>query len=262
MPFALPERDRPGHTGRRRDEDAVARDLLDAPRRRAEQERLAGPRLVDHLLVELADTAAAVDEIHAEKTAIRNRPRIGHRQPAGTAAASDDAGGAIPDDARSELGELVGRIAAREHVEHVLELRPREIREWVRATHELVQVVDRDLLVCCDRDDLLREDVEWVARDDGLFDLAFEHALHHHRRLEQIRAVFREDASLRHGVQLVPGATDTLQAARNGLRRLDLDDEVDRSHVDAELERRRGDETRDLPRLQQLLDLDALLACD
>ena len=57
---------RPAHRGRR-DEDAVARDLLDPPRRGAEHEGLALPRLVDHLLVELADTAAAVDEMDAEE---------------------------------------------------------------------------------------------------------------------------------------------------------------------------------------------------
>ena len=56
------------------------------------------------------------------------------------------------------------------------------------------------------------------------------------------------------------GAADALQPARDGLRRLDLHDEVDRAHVDAELERRRRDEARDLALLQQLLDLDALLA--
>jgi hypothetical protein len=51
-----------------------------------------------------------------------------------------------------------------------------------------------------------------------------------------------------------------LQAARDRLRRLDLDDEVDGAHVDAELERRRGDEARDLASLEELLDLDPLLA--
>ena len=58
----------------------------------------------------------------------------------------------------------------------------------------------------------------------------------------------------------MPRAADALQAARDGLRALDLDHEVDRAHVDAELERGRGDEARDLPRLQELLDLDPLLA--
>ena len=57
-----------------------------------------------------------------------------------------------------------------------------------------------------------------------------------------------------------PGAADALQPARDRLRRLDLHDEVDRAHVDAELERRRRDEARDPPRLQVFLDLHALLA--
>ena len=80
--LALPERDRARDARRRRDEHPVARDLLDAPRRGAEQERLAGARLVDHLLVELADAAAAVDEVDAEQAAIRDRAGVRHREAA------------------------------------------------------------------------------------------------------------------------------------------------------------------------------------
>ena len=35
----------------------------------------------------------------------------------------------------------------------------------------------------------------------------------------------------------MPGPADALQAGGDGLRGLHLDDEIDRSHVDAELER-------------------------
>jgi hypothetical protein len=110
-----------------------------------------------------------------------------------------------------------------------------------------------------DRDDLLRQNVERVARDDGLLDGTFEHSLDDDGRLEQVGAELRKDAALGDGAEVVAGAPDTLQAARDGLRRLDLDDEIDRAHVDAELERGRRDETRNLSRLQQLLDLNALL---
>jgi hypothetical protein len=121
--LALPERDRSGHARCRRDQHAVARDLLDAPCGRAQQKRLPGPSLVDHLLVELADASAAVDEVHAEKTAVGDRARVRHSQPAHARPAADHAGGAVPDDPRLELRELVRRIAAGEHVEHVVELR-------------------------------------------------------------------------------------------------------------------------------------------
>ena len=40
----------------------------------------------------------------------------------------------------------------------------------------------------------------------------------------------------------VPGAADALQAAAHRTWRLDLDDEIDRAHVDAELEAASGDD--------------------
>jgi hypothetical protein len=136
--FALPERHRPRHAGRRRDEHAVARDLLDPPGRRAEHDHLARARLVDHLLVELADAAAAVDDEDAEEAAVGNRPRVRDRKPARALPPAHDAGRPVPDDARPELGELVRRVAAGEHVEHVLELCARQVCEWIRAAHERV----------------------------------------------------------------------------------------------------------------------------
>ena len=93
-----------------------------------------------------------------------------------------------------------------------------------------------------------------------LLDRAFAHRARDDRALEQVGAELREDAALRDRAQLVPGAADALQAARNRLRRLDLDHEVDGAHVDAELEARRGDEARDPARLQLLFDEHALLA--
>src|ERR1041385_2291783 len=68
--LALPERHRAGHAGRRRDEHAVAGDLLDPPGGGAEEERLPGASLVDHLLVQLAHASAAVDEVAAEEAAV------------------------------------------------------------------------------------------------------------------------------------------------------------------------------------------------
>src|SRR5437764_6422726 len=109
--LALPERDGAGQPRRRRDEDPVARDLLDPPRRGAEQERLAGARLVDHLLVQLAHAPAAVDEVDAVEAAVGDRARVRHREPARAAPAADGPGRAVPDHARAELGELVGGVA-------------------------------------------------------------------------------------------------------------------------------------------------------
>jgi hypothetical protein len=121
--LALPERGDPGQARRRRDEHAVARDLLDPPRRRAEDERLALPRLVDHLLVELADATAAVGEEDAEEAAVRDRPAFVTANRRAPVRPRIVPGGAVPDDSWPELRELVGRVAPGEHVEDVLELR-------------------------------------------------------------------------------------------------------------------------------------------
>ena len=120
--LAAPERHRAGHARRRRDEHPVARDLLDPPGGGAEQERLAGASLVHHLLVELADAAAAVHQVDAEEPAIGNRPGVRDCKASRPLPPSDDSRGAVPDDPRPQLGELVRRVAAGEHVEHVLEL--------------------------------------------------------------------------------------------------------------------------------------------
>ena len=196
----------------------------------------------------------------AEQAAVGNRARVRDRELPRAAPAADDAGGAVPDDPGPQLGELVRRVAAGEHVEDVLELDAREVGEVVGAADELVELVDRDLLVGADRDDLLSEDVERVAGDHGLLDRAGLHPLDDDGRLEQVGAELREDPSARDRRQVVARPAHPLEPARDRLRRLDLDHEVDRAHVDAELERRGGDEARDLPPLQQLLDLDPLLA--
>ena len=111
-----------------------------------------------------------------------------------------------------------------------------------------------------DRDDLLGEDVEGVARHDGRLDAALAHELDDDRALEEVGAELGEDAALRGVPDRVAGAADALQAAGDGLRRLDLEHEVDGAHVDAELERRRRHEARQVAGLQQLLHDRALLA--
>ena len=262
---ALPERHRARRARRRRDDHAVAADLLDPPGARAEQERLAGARLVDHLLIELAD-AAAVGQRDAEQPAIGDRAGVRDRQLARALARADRAADAVPDDPRAQLGELLRRVAPVEHVEHVLQQRARQLGVGVRARDERVEVVDREgarirvRRARRDRDDLLREHVERVAWDDGRLDLAVAHELADDRALEQVGAELREDPPLRDVADVVPGAPDSLQAAGDGLRRLDLQDEVDGAHVDAELERGGRDEAGQLAGLQQLLDDEALLA--
>ncbi len=170
-------------------------------------------------------------------------------------------GDAVPHDAGAQLPELLGRIAPVEHVEHVLQQLARELGVGVRAGDERVQLVHRDLLGRDgDRDYLLGQHVERVAGDDGRLDLTFVHPAHDDRALEQIAAELGEDPPAADLADAVTCAADALEAARDGLGRLDLQDEVDRPHVDAELQRAGGNQARELASLEELLDLRALLA--
>ena len=256
---ALPERRLGGLARRGRDDDAVDGDLLDAPRRRAEHEALADAALVHHLLVELAD-APAVGQEHAEEAAVGDRAAALHRDRCAPSRATDATFDAVPHDARSQTGEPIGRIAAREHVERLAERVVGEVGEVRAPAHERVQVVDAPLVDRARGDDLLREHVERVARVAHLLDEALAHAPHDDRGLEQVAAVLREDLAGARLADLVPGPADALDATRDRTGRLDEHDEVDGAHVDAELEAGRGDDAAQPALLQLGLDLHALLA--
>ena len=164
----------------------------------------------------------------------RDRPRVAPRL--------DRARDAVPDDPRPQLGELVGRVVAGEHPERRLEDVAPELGEVLRSAGERVEVVDGPRAVHRGRDQLLGEHVERVARDDRRLDRALVHEAGHDRGLEQVAAILREEDAARRLADLVAGPADALEATGDRAGRLDLDDEVDRSHVDAELERRGRDD--------------------
>ena len=260
-PIPAPERDRSGRAGRRRHHHPVAADLLDSPRRRAEQERLPRPSLVNHLLVELAD-AAAVREGHREQAAIGNGARVGHGQLAGAAPGPNRPGDAVPHDPRAQLAELGRRVAAVEHVEHVVELGARQLGIRIRAGDQRVEVVHRQGLLGRrgDGDHLLSQDVEGATGHHRRLDLAAAHAAHHDSRLQQVGAELGEDHPARDVVDAMARAPDALDPARHRLRGLHLDHQVDRAHVDTQLQARGGDQARQASGLEQLLDDQPLLA--
>ena len=258
--LAFPERHLGRLAGGGGDEHAVALDLLDPPGRGAQQEDLPLARLVHHLLVELAHAAAAVDQEDAVEAAVGDRPGVRDRDPLRALAGAQHPGRALPHDARAQLGELVRGVAAGEQVEHVLELLARELAVGVRAPHERVQLIDLQLLDRGHGDDLLAQHVERDARHARVLDLALEHAAGDRGRLHELAAEARVDAPARRRADGVAGAADALQAARHRARRRDLHHEVDGAHVDAELERRGGDDAGQRPGLERLLDLGAGLA--
>ena len=141
-PVAVPERHLARLAGRRRHHHPLEADVLDPPGGRPEQEGLARPALVHHLLVELADPGAVGQE-HAEQPAVGDGAAAGDGQPAGTVAGAQLAADAVPHDAGAQLAELLARVAAGQQVEHVDEQVVGEVGEGGAAADEGGQLVDR-----------------------------------------------------------------------------------------------------------------------
>ena len=241
-------------------------DLLDPPARRPERDHFADAALVDHLLVELADAAARLaglaDEEDAVQAPVRDRAAARDCHDAGIPPALDDAGHAIPEQARLQLREFVRRIRARQHRQHAFERLPGQRFVRCGATDDLGEVIDSPAVHDRHGDDLLGQDVERVARQARRFDVARVHPLRDDRALEQVAPVLREDDAAARRPDLVAGPADRWRPRATLRRALDLDHEVHGAHVDPELERARGDDGRQPAGLQLLLDRDALLAGD
>ena len=126
--------------------------------------------------------------------------------------------------------------------------------------HERLELINGDDIAAGDRDDVLREHVERVPDVARGLDRSRVHPLGERGGGEQIAAVLRKDDAGRRRIDLVPGASDALHARCDRGRRLDLDDQIDRPHVDAELERARGDQRADAAGLEIVLDAQPLLA--
>ena len=196
-------------------------DVLDPPGTRAEQEYVADPRLVHHLLVELADpvrvAAAGLalrrSQEHAEQAAVGDGAAAGHGQPLGARPAVQRAGGPVPDQPGPQLGEIVAGIAPGQHVQHGFQHRPGRLGERGGPPDELLQVTDRPVIHRGHRHDLLGQHVERVARErsDSIWPVA--HPLRDHRGLHQVALVLGEDHAAGDVAHLVPGAADALQAA-------------------------------------------------
>ena len=229
-----------GWPGRGGDDHAVARDLLDAPGRGAEQEHLALARLVHHLLVELADAPAAVGQEDAVEAAVGDRAGVRDREPRAPSRAPQGARRAVPHDARPQLGELVRRVAAR----RACRARSRAARASARGRGRRAGRARAARRRAAPRPTPWRRSAG-TARRAGCAARACARP-----RLRACRARPPRPRRARRGSAgrcaramasptEWPGAADALQPARDRAGRLDLHDEVDRAHVDAELERAR-----------------------
>ena len=172
------------------------------------------------------------------------------------------AGDPVPHESRSQLGELVAGVAPGEQVERRVVRAAGEGGERRRPSYDVEEVVGVPGVHRGGGDHLLGEYVERVGRHVQRLDAARAHPLDRDRRGDEVAAVLGEQHPARDLADLVAGPADALEGAGDRRRRLDLDDEVDRAHVDAELEAAGRDHAGEPTALQVVLDDRPLLLGD
>ena len=242
-------------------------DLGDPPAGRAQRDHVAGPRLVDHLLVEFAYPRGLFGfrtgcQVDGEQSAVGDRAAGGHRQPLRARPRGERARIAVVHQPRAQLGELGRRVLAGQQVQRRLERAARQRRERRAAPHRLEPEVGVQRLERAGGHGVLGQHVERVRRHPHRLDLAGQHPPHRHRAADQVGAVLRKQHALRDLADLVARPADALQPAGHRRRRLHLDHQVDRAHVDAQLQAGGGDDGLEPSGLEVVLDQRALLLAD
>ena len=243
-------------------DDPVAGDIGHPPGRGAEQEGVPGTGLVNHLLVQLAESRSVGPEVDREHAAVGNRAGVHPHEQGCPAPGRQHTAPAVPGQARPQVGELLRRIPADQHVEHRGEHAAGQAVVRAGPPRHGKEIVDAPLPVAAHRDDLLSQHVERVLGHPHRLDRT---ALHLHRRhgaLQQVAAELGEDQAAAALADRMTGAAHALQTSRGRAGRLDQQHLVDRAHVDPEFERARGDDAAQATGLERLLDLPPLLVGD
>ena len=252
------------------DQRLVAHDLA------AEHEGVAGHQSLDEILLDLAEQPPAARD-GAGRTAATNfatlarahQPHLQHRflddgadiepitLPHLRIGDAPAAFFVLPDTCEPLVA--FQRVAAGgDERDHVVETGARQVRVRRRAAHFRVEIIGEKRRAAGAAEHMLRQHVEraqaqrrgilrvLVDRVDG--DAAFQH----------LETVGRHQHRTRGFVEAVIGAADPLHQPRRPLRRADIDDEVDITPVDPEIERRRTDHAAQAALRHRLLDLAAL----
>ena len=109
----VPERHLSRLARRGKDQHLLGGDVDATPAGGAEDEDLAGTQLVHHLLVELADAPAVLEDVDAVQAAIGDSAAAGDSEALRAGATAHGSRNPVPHDARAQLAELLGWVARR-----------------------------------------------------------------------------------------------------------------------------------------------------
>ncbi len=233
-------------------------DPANLPRVRAEDEDVPRHALDRPVLVDRAHQRLVRIEDDAVVGHVRDRTAVREGDDARRAPRAKNPVHAVVVEERTRATEA-RRGPLRERAHHLVEDGAAQRFERARLADEIEEPALVPLPRRALRHDLLGEHVE---RSDGRMDpieLPLRHAPDQRRALDELVARRREEAAARRPALGVARAADPLEERADDARRSDLADEVDRAHVDPELQRRRRDDGAHVARLQALLDHEAPL---
>ena len=240
------------------DAHAARFDAPDLVRRVAELEDVAGEALDREVLVDGADDLVGRLQHDLVVGGVGDRAAGGERREARAAASAQHAVHRVAMDVRGAVPRRVVKPSASMRTTSRNSSRVRSAYGYarrIRSNRAAFGPFGRGDL----GDDLLREDVERLARNRQPVELAARDRIEQRRALDQLVARQREEPRLRNAADLMARASRALQERRDRARRAELADEVDVADVDAELERRGRDQDLELAVLQPLLGLEPQL---
>ena len=193
-------------------------------------------RLLREILLNVADLAALRFDHDVVIATFRNRTARGQRCEPRTAPRAHVHGYAVMKNFRRRTRDPLRR-RRRHLIEQPHEPIAFEGREIVGAAQHLEQIAVRDfLLFGSNRDDLLRQHIHSQRRHFNLVHPTRVDRTHGRRTFDQVVEVEREETALGHRARPMARASYPLNRRGDPFRRIDLTNEINRTHVDAEFE--------------------------
>ena len=257
---AMPKRQARAAPGGRQHDHTVVGDLLDLPGCGAQGDDVTDARFIHHLLVEFADaprarTGLPFGKHHRVEAAVGNRAATGHREALRPLAGGEHAGFLLEHEWGPERGELLTVIGAGDHAHHGVEHVALQRAVRGGTAHGAEPCIGADRLEARGGHRLLREHIEWAVGHTQRLDGAGEHAFDARGGADDLFARHRVDECMRHPAHAVVGSSHALQAGRHRQRRRQLDDQIHRTHVDAEFQTACGHDAFEFAHFELLLDL-------
>src|SRR5579883_567254 len=257
--FAVPKRNRRRRPMRVLHPHDAGFDAPHLPRIGSEQEDVAGHAFDGKILVEGTDDVAfRLDDDVVVRSIGDGAAARDSGQPRAAAGSQPSVDAVVVQERAAAPAR--GRDAVGQHRNHLVEIPALEVFIAEGAPHRRVELVDFPFVLRARRYDLLRENVERRARYGDRIELGAPNCANERRRLEQLVARRDVDHAFRLGADPMPGTTDALQCNPDRSRRAQLNDEIDGSDVDAQLQRSGGDDGAQLTAAQRPLYLKARLA--